>query len=79
MPESGAFSTINELAEHEDSAFSCMTRVLRLTLLAPDIVETILEERQGAPVAHGRSLKGFPGSGANSGIAQSTIPCNNAR
>ena len=53
MPETGAFNTINELAEHEGSASSYMTRALRLTLLAPGIVEAILEERQGAPVAHG--------------------------
>ena len=42
MLESGEFTTIAELAEREGIAPSYMTRVLRLTLLAPDIVETIL-------------------------------------
>ena len=43
MLESGEFTTIAELAEREGIAPSYMTRVLRLTLLAPDIVETILD------------------------------------
>lgn len=39
MLESGEFATTAELAEREGIAPSYMTRVLRLTLLAPDIVE----------------------------------------
>ncbi|WP_249200478.1 hypothetical protein [Thetidibacter halocola] len=46
MLESGEFATIAELAEREGIAPSYMTRVLRLTLLAPDIVEAILDGRQ---------------------------------
>ena len=46
MLESGEFATIAELAEREGIASSYMTRVLRLTLLAPDIVEAILDGRQ---------------------------------
>ncbi|EEX08758.1 regulatory protein, LacI family [Ruegeria lacuscaerulensis ITI-1157] len=60
MLESGEFATINELAEREGIAPSYMTRVLRLTLLAPDIIETILDGRQGQEVTLGRLLKGFP-------------------
>ena len=60
MLESGEFATINELAEHEGIAPSYMTRVMRLTLLAPDIVEAIREGRQGPEVTLGRLLKGFP-------------------
>ena len=60
MLESGAFTTINELAEHEGIAPSYMTRVMRLTLLAPDIVEKILNGRQGPEMTLGRLLKGFP-------------------
>ena len=40
--ESGKFSTIAELAASEKINPSYMSRVLRLTLLAPDIVEAIL-------------------------------------
>ena len=48
MLDSGEFTTIAELAEREGIASSYLTRVLRLTLLAPDIVEAILDGRQRA-------------------------------
>ena len=60
MLESGEFNTINELAEHEGIAPSYMTRVLRLTLLAPDIVEAILDGKQGPKMTLGRLLEPFP-------------------
>ena len=60
MLESGEFTTIAELAEREGIAPSYMTRVLRLTLLAPDIVEAILEEAQGPEVTLARVLEPFP-------------------
>ena len=57
MLESGAFVTIAELAEREGIAPSYMTRVLRLTLIAPDIVEAILDGRQGPEVTLARVLE----------------------
>jgi len=60
MLESGDFATINELAEREGIAPSYMTRVLRLTLLAPDIVEAILDGRTGPEVTLARLLEPFP-------------------
>jgi hypothetical protein len=60
MLESGEFATIAELAEREGIAPSCMIRVLRLTLLAPDIVEAILDGRQGPEVTLARGLEPFP-------------------
>ena len=48
MLEAGEFATIAELAEREGIAAPYLTRVLRLTLLAPDIIETILDGRQRA-------------------------------
>ena len=60
MLESGEFATIAELAEREGIAPSYMTRVLRLTLLAPDIVEAILDGRQGPEVTLARVLEPFP-------------------
>jgi len=61
MLESGEFATISEMAEREGIAPSYMTRVLRLTLLAPDIVEAILEGKQGPEVTLARVLEPFPG------------------
>ena len=45
MLESGQFTTITELAKHENLALTYMTRVLRLSLLSPEIVEMILDGR----------------------------------
>jgi hypothetical protein len=47
MLESGGFATIGDLAAREGIAPSYVTRVIRLTLLAPDIVEAILDGQQG--------------------------------
>ncbi|MEE4211929.1 MAG: hypothetical protein V2I43_22005 [Parvularcula sp.] len=60
MLEAGEFATIAELAEREGIAPSYMTRVLRLTLLAPDIIEAILDGKQGAAVTLVRVLEPFP-------------------
>jgi hypothetical protein len=60
MLESGEFTTIAELAEREGIAASYMTRVLRLTLLAPGIVEGILDGKQGPDVTLARVLEVFP-------------------
>lgn len=60
MLESGEFSTIAELAEREGIAPSYMTRVLRLTLLAPDLVEAILDGKQGPLVTLVRVMEPFP-------------------
>jgi hypothetical protein len=57
--ESGEFSTIAELAEREGIAPSYMTRVLRLTLLAPDIVEAVLDREHGPEVTMARLLEPF--------------------
>ena len=63
MLESGEFATIAELAEREGIAPSYMTRVLRLTLLAPDVVEGILDGKEGLDVTLTRALEPFPVEG----------------
>ncbi|WP_122076126.1 hypothetical protein [Pseudophaeobacter sp. EL27] len=50
--EGGEMGTIAELAEHEKISPSYLTRVMRLTLLAPDIIEAILD---GNPPSVGMS------------------------
>ncbi len=60
MLESGEFVTIAELAEREGIAVSYLTRVLRLTLLAPDVVEATLDGRQEPEVTLARMMEPFP-------------------
>lgn len=43
MLESGEYTTISDLAAHERIAPTYVTRVMRLTLLAPTIVEAIVQ------------------------------------
>ena len=58
MLEEGRFASIRELAEAERVGLSYISRILRLTLLAPDIVERVME---GGPTAGlARFLKPFP-------------------
>ena len=60
MLESGVVSTVGEIATREKINKSYVSRVLRLTLLAPEIVEAILDGRQ-APEVTLRVLMGpFP-------------------
>lgn len=44
--ESGPFATVSELAAAEGLNGSYVSHVLRLTLLAPDLVEAVLQGRQ---------------------------------
>ena len=60
MLESGQFTTITELAEHEKLALTYMTRVLRLSLLAPEIVEVILDGQQSPEVMLAALMEPFP-------------------
>ena len=54
----GRFGTLADLADTEGVSRSYVCRVLHLTLLAPDIVERILDGRPTAGLAH--FLKPFP-------------------
>lgn len=60
MLDSGEFTTIAELAEREGIAPSYMTRVLRLMLLAPDIVEAVLDGKQRPEMTLASVLEPFP-------------------
>jgi hypothetical protein len=59
MLEWGEFASVAELAEREGIAPSYLTRVLRLTLLAPAFVEVILDGRQGPDLTLARLLEPF--------------------
>lgn len=58
--DSGRFQTVQDLAEAERINPSYIARVLRLTLLAPDIVEAILDGRQPAAMQLDDLLAPFP-------------------
>lgn len=60
MLDSGSFATIVELAEGEGITLSYLTRILRLTLLAPDLVAAILDGRQGPEVTLARLMEPLP-------------------
>ena len=58
--DTGDYASLTELAEAENINRSYLSRVLRLTLLAPAIVEAILEGRQGDCVTLSALLEPFP-------------------
>ena len=58
--ETSEYATIEEIAKAEKINTSYISRILRLTLLSPEIVEMILDGRQPTPMALKSLLKGFP-------------------
>ncbi|MCL4189478.1 MAG: hypothetical protein KJZ85_17910 [Rhodobacteraceae bacterium] len=60
MLESGEFASISELAEREGIAFTYMARLMRLSLLAPKIVDAIMEGRQPESVTLANMMDPFP-------------------
>ncbi len=60
MIDADRYSTIADLAAQEGIAPSYLTRILRLTLLAPDIVEAILDGKQRPEVTLAQLMDGFP-------------------
>ena len=64
MLEGGLVSTVGEIAVREKINKSYVSRVLRLTLLGPEIVEAILEGRQPEGVRLPVLMRSFPGEWA---------------
>jgi len=60
MLESGAYNSSAELAKAEKVNDSYVSRILRLTLLAPDIIEAILTGRQSNKLQLDDLLKPLP-------------------
>jgi hypothetical protein len=58
--EAGRFASIKELADYERIDDSYVARILRLTLLAPDIVEAILDNRQPDVLTVRELMRPFP-------------------
>jgi hypothetical protein len=60
MLDEGVYATLNDLAKGKGVNATYVSRILRLTLLAPEIVEAILDGRQPAEMGLDDLLKGFP-------------------
>ena len=58
--ETGDYATVEEIAAAEKINTSYVSRVLRLTLLAPEIVEAILDGRQPADLTLAGLMRPFP-------------------
>jgi hypothetical protein len=60
MMEAGRYGTIDELAAAEKINSSYVSRLLRLTLLSPDVVEAILDGRQPEGMTLPGLMEPFP-------------------
>jgi hypothetical protein len=60
MLHEGDYQTIEEIADAENINPSYVSRVLRMSLLAPEIVEAILEGRQPEGLTMARAMQPFP-------------------
>ncbi|MBF0584307.1 MAG: hypothetical protein HQL80_08745, partial [Magnetococcales bacterium] len=58
--ESGQVSSMKELAEQEKLDGSYVSKILRLTLLAPDIIRAILDGRQPESLTLGDLMEPLP-------------------
>ena len=60
MLREGDYQTLEDIADAENINPSYVSRVLRMTLLAPDIVEAILAGRQPGGLTMARAMQPLP-------------------
>ena len=58
--ETGVYATVEEIAAAENINTSYVSRILRLTLLAPEIIEMILDGRHPTDLTMAALMKPFP-------------------
>ena len=58
--ETGVYITVEEIAAAEKINTSYVSRILRMTLLAPDIIEMIVDGRQPVELTLVKLVKPFP-------------------
>jgi hypothetical protein len=62
MLDEGVYATVSEIGDAENISKSYVSRILRLALLAPDIVEAILARRADQSLMLGRLERPMPAS-----------------
>ena len=60
MLDTGKFTSVTEIAAHEKLSFTYISRVLRLSLLAPDIVDAIMAGHQPPTIMLANLLEEVP-------------------
>ena len=60
LMESGEYGSIEELAAAEKINTTYISRVMRMTLLAPDLVDAILDGRSAVEISLGALMRPFP-------------------
>jgi len=60
MLESGEFASISEVARSEGIAFTYMARVLRLSLLSPEVVDAIMSGQHHSHISLAKLMDPFP-------------------
>jgi len=60
MLDEGKYATPKELAQKENVEVTHMYRVMRLTLLAPDIIEAVLNGKKPRTLTLQNVVRGFP-------------------
>lgn len=60
MLDQGRFNTVSELAKAEKLDISYVAHTIRLALLAPDLVESVLDGRQPPTMQLQPLMRGFP-------------------
>ena len=60
MLDTGAFTSVTEIAEHEKLSFTYISRIVRLSLLAPDIVDAIMAGHQPPTMMLANLLEDVP-------------------
>ena len=60
MLQEGDYQTLEEIADAENINPSYVSRLLRMTLLAPEIVETILAGKQPEGLTMAKAMQPFP-------------------
>lgn len=79
MLEDGRYASISEIATAEKIDRGYVGSMLRLTLVAPDIVEAILDGRQPPGLGLPTLLKPFAGEWARQRIEMGTCPTRRIR